>query len=537
MGGSVSIYFTDVEVFARELTDVFIGNKLSIFDMWNELFKSIGAIYWNICIVHFVDTGSGITMRIPDTISDIDDYKSTNDHVLVLDNHGIFYPIYNVQHETFFKDGSVNVKRYGHDHPIIGEIHKLVDHFLRNRYKMHVFNLSFIRKFAVREKQTINTLYINRGNKCYGVNIGGVYIPIVESSYTGIGFNIKLEPPSPSDLPSWSKLSRFMEHVNTYSSDLYGSAILSVENWMIHSSRIIGFRCRGVNYMFQPIGCASLLSKAIGDSLKCCIGQGGRGDKDETLCSALVKISDKYTIMLYDPSTVNKVIHDESKPQEDARIRQLPKSIYSVYLYQYIIVELNNIIHNQRNMDIRGSLHTILKKYSPSNSMGKELYALLGKYPEDYKAIQKLMYGSTTASVDSGDTAQMLDKKEIEDIVTSSVFTFDRVFEAKISGMKHHDLVVYLTSILDPHVTITDKPGVGNLHNIITSCATSTASSYCKDKKMMITKKDYTTYIDILASDLMKPSKVKHILGATTHAVFDYFKFIIRPDEHIHVSI
>jgi len=186
---------------------------------------------------------------------------------------------------------------------------------------------------------------------------------------------------------------------------------------------------------------------------------------------------------------------------------------------------------------------SVVNKVTASNPQNKELYNLLKEYPEDYKIIRKLIINNL--AVTSAKKKRVLEdfvnkktfnKKEILSILENSVFDFDKKMFDKLKSFSHKNLVKELMSIFSK-ITVDKEPKIDEeFPNMIMSCEIN--HPYCQNKKLMVKKNKLLDILNIMAADILNPTKSKYIFSPIfVKNTIDYFKFIIRKDEHIMISI
>jgi hypothetical protein len=584
MGGKISQYFNTITLLTEECRDVFIGDKMGFFEHWNELFIDIAKIYWDISVVHFIDNtekkvDGDIALKIPGYVLYMEDYVSTNKHIIVIERDDTFYPVYVIYKDTFFKIGTIETKMYNHTDTVILSVYNLASHHVNRKHRKNVIDIYIIKKFTQNYKYNIATKFINSSNFCYGVALKYIpdkivkpyydikksdkirnlndenyedlisifnkqtakskekefFIPLYDSYYKKDGTHISFSPPSEKISPTFKTLSLFVEKLNIFMLKYSDSEIndphskqtiypsITVENWLLFSpvdtrlkKKVIGFRCMACNYLIQPIG------------------------ENEA-----IRIHDvKMIKMLYSPHDVNTALYKNHPPVHDGRYKKIPLSLYHNYLYPIMIIELINVMDKQRNTTIRKKIETIVKNYNASNNQNKELFELLRKYPDDYKTIKKLIINNLTMSknkkvnttISEFVSKKMFNKTELLSIIDNSVFDFDKKMFEKMKTMTHKDLVKELCSIFSK-ITVDAEPKFDDeFPNMIMSCEIN--HPYCRNKKLMIKKNKLDDILDIMAADILNPSKAKYIFSTIfVKNTIDYFKFIIRAYEHITITI
>jgi hypothetical protein len=583
--GTITNYFSNIDILIDELQKVFIGDKFSLFEYWNELFIDIVRIYWNIDIVHFIDnsahkeSSNNISIKISGDIQYIEDYKSTNKRIIVIERNKMFYPIYVIYREIFFKMGTIHKTMYNNTDNIIKEIYNMSAYYINKIKNKKDIDLFLVKKFTKNFKYNIVTQFINSFNLCYGITLKYIpdkkvtpfydkdsnnsqnlndenyedlveefkkqnkkskekifYIPLKESYYKIDGTSVTFEPPSEKNAPNWKTMSIFIEDLNTfiknYSYDEFKNTynkqallypLIKIENWLLYEPfgiikkrKVIGFRCRLYHYLIQPIE-----------------------EKDATKTHDVKMIK-----ILYNPYDINYALSEKIPPIKDDRFNKIAFSLYENYLYPILIIELVNLMDKQRNTVIRKKIEDIIKNFTIANPQNKDLFDLLEKYPEDYKIIKKMIISNLTdipnvkkkTVIENFVNKKMFNKKELYEIINNSIFDFDRKLFGRLKKMDFKSLVKELDSIFS-NITINKEPKFDDeFPNMIMSCETN--HPYCSNKKLMIKKNKLENIISIMAADILNPIKSKFIFSPIfVKNTIDYFKFIIRENENITISI
>lgn len=580
LGGTIYNYFPTFSAFLGELRDVFVGNKLSVFEHWNYLFIDIAKIYWNITTAHFLDESSlshvtNIYLRIPSYIQHWDDYVSDNKHIVIIERDKQFYPVYSILKDVYFRIGTIEEKVYNRSSPFIKIIHNLAHHHIKQSKYRDSYDLHFIKKFIKNSKYNIAEQYVNSSNLCFGVllklipdkkvipfydsagvenssnldskdyseisemlnrqtqksNEKSFYIPIKESFYKADGAHISFDTPDAKNTASAGQMDLFLTAINNFVtkySDFFRKTdksvtllypLSKVENWLLLKENIVGFKCNSFNYILEPTSIKNLKMTNVSKNAK-------------------------FIKLLYDPFIINKILRDKAKPTHDTRSKKLSKSLYNNYLYQILIIELINIMDKQRNSSIRKRLEQIVNKFTMANMQNKELFNLLKDYPSDHKTIQKLLFDNLTGvrerkknpHIDLFVSKKHFSKKDILDVIENSTFMFDRKMFENFKTMPHKKLVEILMSTFS-NITKDENPTFDEeFPNMIMSCEIN--HPYCKNKKLMIQKNKLMRLLDIMASDILNPVKSKYIFSPIfVKNTIDKFKFIVRNDEHIRILI
>lgn len=558
LGGKIHAHFETLNDLVDDIRNVFIDDGMSDFTEWNLLFIDIVSLYWGVSVIHYIDI-EGISLRIPAHIKHAEDYISQPECIVIIEKDNMFYPIYNINKSEFDKTGRMRKKVFNRKDRIVSVVYDVISSYLKKKRKTISIDLRLITDFVNQYDYSIVSKYINSSNNCYGVNIKrtsdkknivfngkshdvhknkySFYIPITESIH---GYDddiqVSFDPPNSNDVPHYSELLLFMVNINkfinkiskknTSINELMTYSPLGIENWIILSDIkkknksgnangcVIGFASNNLTYMIKPI------KIDMADKIK----------------------KTKMIRQLYNPLDVNNIMSKVSQPERDKRMSNINKSTYNHYLYQIMLIELVNIMHNERNVTIRKKLEKIISDFKMSGDHMKKLYELLEEYPIDYAIIRDKMYNialsrGNSKTITAPGKENRYTKSELLDIINNSMFTFDRVMFNKFQSYSHDELVRRLHAIFKK-ITVDKKPTFtdGDFPNILSSCETK--HPYCQGKKLMIRKKDMNTLIDIMASDIKNPLKSKYIFSPIfIKSVIDVFKFTIRKNENITISI
>lgn len=580
LNGTIPNYFNTLRELIEELESVFVGDKMSAFEHWNELFIDVARIYWDISIIHFIDKllgteESSISLKIPGYIQHWEDYVSNRKCLIIIERNNTFYPIYVIYKDVFFNIGAVETKLYNHTDDIIGVVNNLALCKIKKKKYRSDIDLQLIKKFTKNSNYNIEYQFINSSGFCYGITLKYIpnknatpfyeikksdkvkslddenyedlveifnkqnikskeapfYIPLKESYYKTDGTHLSFSTPTEKLSPKWKTISLFMQKLNIFIQKYSDREIndshskhtlyplLNIENWLLYDTKsekdIIGFRCNSHHYLIQPI------------------------KKSEA--SNIHKV--KMIKLLYSPYVVNEVLGKKIKPVKDERFNKISHSLYNKYLYPILIIELINVMNKQRNTTMRKKIQDVIKNFNISNMHNNELSIVLKKYPNDYKIIRKLLIDNLTLPISKKKTMlvnlvnkKLFNKTEIYSIIENSIFDFDKKLFEKFKEMDHKELVKELEYIFSK-ITLDKEPVFNDkFPNMLMSCEIN--NPYCQNKKLMIKKTKLLDLLDIMASDILNPVKARYIFSPIfVKNTIDYFKFIIRKDEHIMITI
>lgn len=597
--GLISSHFATFDAFLDEIRDVFIGTHMSSFSRWNELFIDIAKIYWGISVIHFQDINGSISLKVPGNIKYLDDYKQDGDHLILLEKNNEYNPIYVVYKEAYFKVGTIDTKLFSPSHDIISIIWNMVKTQIdRTAGSAKCIDLHVIKKFAVYSPYSIVRLYINTSNHCYAVamtrmchsktipkfsdniayqditdkvnnkikkarsrrKIKEIYFSITESVYKLDKTPICFGTPNPSCRSDIKTMIQFLEEFNTFNKN-YGKykesklrmknsspqerysldlpyASVGIDKWLYlkKTDMIIGFITNELYNYITPT-------------------------PPKKIQAVIPKANDiGFVIINYDPTCINTILHKGKPPTDDIRSQELDGALYRHNLYNILILEFIEIMNKKRNTPLRNKIVSYVNTFSKNKPDFDKLQDLLTDYPDDLAIIRKIIldnlmmppaYGLLTKSSSADDilvdynkisVKPVLSKKDILDVICNSTFVFDAIFMTKFQKMSHKELVKELKHMFSSR-TINKEPifvkraGTGDeFPNMLASCSDN--HPYCEKNKFMIKNDKLNELIDILASDILNPAKIKYMFSpAFTKNTMDFFKFRQRPNETIYITM
>ena len=132
-------------------------------------------------------------------------------------------------------------------------------------------------------------------------------------------------------------------------------------------------------------------------------------------------------------------------------------------------------------------------------------------------------------------------KSLLVDSFNLDYYNFDRIILEKVKDGNIKDFKNYLKKLaLGSSVQLSEVSKSSSkfiFPNIINTCDESKDSPYCsKSGKLLVSKKNFETYIDIFASEL-KSNYSNILISGQILPVISYFKFIHRPNQLIDVTI
>lgn len=537
-------------------------------EKWNLLLESIANIYFAINIIKFEDTeintslspgseGQRCKLIIPNRLSNIDDFipeGHQNLIVLYKRKDKIYYPIFQINTEIYFKTKIIDVRLFESNSDVIGIIHRVAKSLYSENHAHDHIDLNIIKKFLSFSKHwKLEKLFINNSNYCYGVLISHVnktldkqhvYIPIPRSFYNDQN-NIEYQPfyrnkyrcsfEALEDLfkefNSWvAQLSYKMGMVKTNvqrSRPLEERVIpiypfIKIDNWLMlvnsstdvqkQKAEIIGFVFDNQHYYINP---------PISPE------------------QALRKNKSKIILLRYDPDDVNKAIFEQHEPSRDLRVANINLSVYRYYEYQLLLMEFMSLFSKQRNNKLRELISSLILKTNFASQL-PDFYIAIRKLVEDNNDLKRII--SFIDNIVNGEWT----KKDLLSNIKETNFNFDNIELDKLIKLPKQQLRAQLVKIANKITIKTDdiekmikctSSKKCEFPNIFVVCKDQTNAGYCKSKKLLIEKNRFEILIDILVQDLLNPLKSKWIFSNVFNdRVISMFKFIQRPFERIDIS-
>ena len=142
LNGHIYAYFSSYKELISTIDVILKGGILSrleltqMGDIWNDLFESIAFIYFAINTIRFEDkskksemSDSNIELILPPRLHDSDTFiHTTHKNLLILKklHNNIYYPIYNINTELFYKTKIIDVKLFSSKSEIIQILQKII---------------------------------------------------------------------------------------------------------------------------------------------------------------------------------------------------------------------------------------------------------------------------------------------------------------------------------------------------------------------------------------------------------------------------
>ena len=478
------IFTSTVVDFVNILRAVFIDNVFSDYEHWNELLIFISETFLKINIITFIDNDivSEETNIVLKTEYNIDE---TNDNIFVLETTpGVFYPIYYLDIEQYYKGLKVNKKIFSSTDEILLKIYNMIGYYSKGLNVKYIEFMNIIQSCNTDYK--IEKLFTNSNNKIYAISIlhnnSSFYFPIKETMYKPPNISIEFE--YKVILPTIEKLTEFIQFLNNKNKD---REPITYNTYLLYKDSCIGFVYRDIMYITKPF------QKKTGSGIK-------------------------YLKLIYHPCDVNSTLSLHSKPVEDYRSKNITKHMYEKYLYLLIIIELQRFYNNEKNTVIRNKLYKAIEK-------DENIGDILNDYKNDSLIIKKLIYSIKTSS-------KIIDIKNIIEILDNSKFSFDKITYNKLKSMNFNDLKKFIYDELKK-ITINSTPNFDNsFPNVLTDCKNN--NIYCDNGKLIVDEKKLSLFSELISTDLKNPLKSSIIFNNISN-IIDMYKFTIRKNEQIKI--
>ena len=561
LNGDIFAYFSSYKELISTLNIIATGDELTgltltqMGDKWNDLFESIAFIYFSINTIRFEDRSvkselfdSNIELVLSPRLHDADTFiHPTHKNLLILKkiHNVVYYPIYNINTELFYRTRIIDKKLFSSTDEILQILHKIVISKFKT-IDISNINLSILNQFVKsnhnNNKWNFKNLFINKSNYCYCVELKSdkniIYVPVKLSFYS-----------------TYKDLIYEPLDIHKHKSDLkiLNQFISSINNWIAKKSEAAGFinydipKSKPLEQRVQPIIPYIKLDKWIIISdvrtgKKPSIIGFSSGDLIFYIKSITIKVAKKiadvpFTLKRNDPYKVNTSIYQFSKhkknTQMDKREKNLNKAIYKHYLYNLFLLEFTTMFNKQKNESLRLKIKKLIIKSNftkDTNKIDDKLREMIYDNNDIYNLSIHI----------SNYLNKHRDKKILLKVINDTKFNFDIVLLEKYRNMDKETLKKELHK-LSKKIICVGVPKYTDFNNILVPCDSSFENKnrgYCKHKKLIIPSNKLKNYIDILASDILNPIKSKWLFSSIfNEKILSYFKFIKRPFESINIII
>jgi hypothetical protein len=586
LDGKIFVYFKtykdlinalNITFISKRINDITINKKIK----WNSIFIDLSYYYLKINSIIFLDTSTksveSFKMIVPRRIKECDQLKNPQYlNLFILKKKNIYNPIFYLNHIVYFKTKIIETKLFKSDDNIIDIICNLLTFNktkINNTDKLST-NLSvykkFVESYVYSKKYKINSYFVNKNNNCYYIHFtskdNDIYVPVEYSDYVIIdkeidiifeAFNIKKYKMSLKTLNEFIKDFNHWIRLESNNASINQNLVLeknvtpiyeyiNIDKWIYldnpwnnTKSAVIGFIHNNINYYHDPI--------SYDDAKKI--------------------YNVEFMRFLYHPDDINFHIVNNSKIQTDERSKNISINTYDYYLYELLLIEFTSLLNKEKNLSLRQNIkkniirhidHDFNKTINNIINIVKEYYKNLEKIDQNKKNITDDIINSVSPYefLMNEDIENIIrefnqfnenlkNKKYIFDIIDNTKYNFDNNQINNLKTLKKQDIIEKLKQMSKKIVTIVSDSNIKQqlkndvFTNMLISCQdkTSHKSLYCKQKKLIITKKKLDELLELLAQDILNPLKNKWLFSDIfSENIINYFKFIIHPDEYITIE-
>lgn len=517
-----------------QLKDILYTRDMETIDIfpWNDFYMSVAFLCYNINIILFEDAGDHVDLVLPRAINDVNEYFIDGYRNLLLFKKQLkYYPIFYINTTIYYVNGVIDNKLFSNKTDLIARLAAIIKSKITSvdrdinlvsqefSYLSLYFNLFAVKSFCdskfKESGDEIVEYYINKNNLCYCLKlVNGIYLPIVES-YTSDFNKSKFDLPGHCELVDLLKFRRrYNDHVIARSKDAgmvkqknYDPKIpemqvepiipfIEIEKWLTIKDKVYGFICNDLHFYIKP----------------CHIDFAMKHYKTQE------KIE-----LLYDPNLVNATLLKHQLNEAP----NISNELYTYYLYQLFVLEFVKHLSMLRNNRLREKI----KKLIATSNIG-------GDFVEFRQQITKLIKNDDdqTKILYQINTFINLNKEKSDILqeIDNSVYKFDSDVLEHMKTLNKAKVVGILKSMSKKYVDISKNRNILDINNIISSCK----AEHCKSSKLLMTKSEYDSYIDTLASEIVNPLKNDWVFSDIYLAKnIDLNRYIYNPTETITISL
>ena len=326
-----------------------------------------------------------------------------------------------------------------------------------------------------------------------------------------------------------------------------------INNFLISNNKIIGVKIDNFNlYISKELDINIILSllnkkkKEISNILT------KKKLKNDDLKTIFTREFNNYNFTsinyLYNPHSINNIIYNKLT-KKDTRINKLNESIYHTNLYNLLILHFSYELNNLKNIILRNKIKLLINSLTNKdllliiNNKYDKIKLILNKnlknidnllFIKIQNNIFKFIKEIILKNIKNQNTNQI--KKLIINKFDNNKFLFDKLYIYNILDLPKNEAILELNKILQTVIIDTNVNTKENIINI-ELCTKTTYSYYCKNNKLIISKKLYNELLDILYYDLTNPFKQTLILNLVNYNLNNIYKFKQFINEKIYIFI
>jgi hypothetical protein len=588
--GKIGDYYTSPKELTMGIHNTFISPKSGIVEPisedsnnWNILMIELAQLYLEINVIVFKDVGNdNVELELPKYSGSVSDIINSDYNSIIILKHKkfpykkwLYNPVYTIHKEVYFRAKLIDAKIYEYNHTIVQTIIKMINyHFNLYVKKISGVTLNIIRLFLQdSSKYSIKTYLSNKNNLCYGLIIQCTkstpfYIPITNSFYrVNQESDISFDPNEmKNNIGNFNVILTFIKDWNAWvyttsekngyvNQDVKPTApihervesmypIIKPHRWLLNywSNRkvspnklqVIGFQSNNVYWYFK-----NSISRDMANKI----------DKKT-----------EYLLVWHDPFIINSILYREStKFISDTRTSKINSVLQSKYGYMLFKLQMIKTIEKFKAVNTRSELVKILTKInitSELSEINEKIKDIIykkagitlkaeGPLPEKLDEDISKIYDKIITTMHDEDF--ITNKSILVDSFSLDYYNFDHIILEKVKSGDSKDFKNYLKKLaLTSAVQISEStPGSSKdfvFPNIINTCGElkgkkANNQPFCsKTGKLIVSKKNFDTHIDIFAAEL-KSNYSNILISGQILPVISYFKFIHRPNQLIDVTI
>lgn len=514
LGNGTGMLYKSSDDLADDILNIFIYKKEitamveksgQIVSSWRLILIDLIKIIYNINIIIFTEEESSGLFSI-ECCGDF----IFNNLIFILNNNNGFYPIISTNIKLFIKHLSnfqptedICTRQFNKDDKIYTTVKNI---FTNNDNNLSIAPLLEIENALLSEKMyKITALVINLRNFCYGVLISDkknneeFYFPINYSYYTFMDkYKIVYDPIVEKYIPNLATVGNFIKKLKL--------DILPEYNIINNNNVYIGFKSQNICYLFK--------------------------EQNTPINTNIPNIIFPYSTLDIN-NEILKYIKNGNKT--NTIIDTYKSALVRNRLYKYFIAEFSSILMNDKNIEFRKTLISILSetKFDSSNSLTAlriKLIKFLKDYPNDLIIIKDIISKSFLA-------ASHNPLANIIKYVNSTYFEFDKQQLYNLKSLEHSALIKQLKILLSNNILISNEKN-NETGNLYTSCSDTSSifKNQCKNNKLIVPTDAIEDFYSILAMDIKNPTKTK-MLTSLSAGIFDSMEFIYRENEILDIFI
>jgi hypothetical protein len=481
---------------------------------WNMAIQELAFLFADINTLILEDPGDGALQLVAQTNTIERLFPSTHKTLIVIHNtkQNTYFPIYELVSETFFRTGMVDTRLFSNDHAAIKKLTAVVAKYYNDSVKSsqvsnHIvksrIDMDIIEEFTASSSSSykITGILLNSKNLCYLLQLGEIYIPIIESTCRGSQYKIITTQTYPI-YGTYKAIIKFATHYNKWISQLSAKLkikgqtiypIITPTTLLVHKGKPIGFESNGLNFY-----CTNMPKLKLPKSPMATI-----------------------RTLIYDPIKINTALLQKQQPTPDWRMENEGKILYEVYLYRLFITEVHNYIMQKKNAQQRTRIKSQISKADFAKPLNIEFYE---------KLVKSLSYDDAKVLIEIV-KKHIRNKKNILRSIDATHFQFDDFIE-ELKSQSMDKVTTTLRKELASLFHIGERK-IDTISNIITPCASNPDSDgHCFKSKLTLKREQFNQFTTYLAYVITSPRLHQNVFASIdVNNTIDFFDFEERPTE------